>query len=42
MCLCSCHWILAIICPKEGNIFILGPLDVDESTYKEFINSIQR
>jgi Ulp1 family protease len=42
MCLCSCHWILAIICPKEGKIFILDSLDVDESTYKESINCIQR
>jgi Ulp1 family protease len=42
MCLCSCHWILAIICTKEDNIFILDPLDIDESTYKEFINFIQR
>jgi hypothetical protein len=41
MCLCSRHWILAIIC-SEGNIFILDPLDVDESTYKEFIKCIQR
>jgi hypothetical protein len=32
MCLCSLHWILAIIYPKEDNIFILDPLDVDEST----------
>jgi Ulp1 family protease len=42
MCLCSRHWILAIICLKECNIFILDPLDIDESTYKEFINCIQR
>jgi hypothetical protein len=42
MCLCSHHWIFAIICLKEGNIFILDPLDVDKSTYKEFINCIQR
>jgi hypothetical protein len=42
MCFCSYHWILAIICPKEGNIFILVPLDVNESTYKELINYIQR
>jgi hypothetical protein len=27
--------------PSLGNIFILDPLDVDESTYKEFINCIQ-
>jgi hypothetical protein len=42
MCLCSHHWILAIISLKEGNIFTLDPLDVDESTYKEFIKWIQR
>jgi hypothetical protein len=42
MCLCSHHWILTTICPKEGNIFILDLLDIDESTYKEFINYIQR
>jgi Ulp1 family protease len=42
MSLCSHHWILAIICLKEGNIFILDPLDVDESIYKEFINCIQK
>jgi hypothetical protein len=42
MCLCSHHWILAIIYPMEGKIFILDLLDVDESTYKEFINYIQR
>jgi hypothetical protein len=42
MCLCSCHLILAIICPKEGNTFILDPLDIDKSTYKEFINWNQR
>jgi hypothetical protein len=41
MCLCSRHWILVIIYLKEGNIFILDPLDVDESTYEEFINCIQ-
>jgi hypothetical protein len=41
MCLCSCHCILAIICPKVGKIFILDPLDVDQSSYKEFINCIQ-
>jgi hypothetical protein len=41
-CLCSRHLILATICSKEGKIFILDPLDVDESTYKEFINCIQR
>jgi hypothetical protein len=34
MCLCSRHWIFTIICLKEGNIFILDPLDVDVSTHK--------
>jgi hypothetical protein len=42
MYLCSRYWILAIIYLKEGKIFILDPLNVDESTYKEFINCIQR
>jgi hypothetical protein len=42
MCLCSRHLILAIIYPKEGNIFILDPLHIDHSTYKELINCIQR
>jgi hypothetical protein len=42
MCLCSRHWILKMIYLKEGKIFILDPLDVNESTYKEFINCIQR
>jgi Ulp1 family protease len=42
MYLCSCHWSLAIICSKVGNIFTLDPLDVDQSTYKEFVNCIQR
>jgi hypothetical protein len=41
MCLCNRHWILAMICLKVGKIFILCPLDVDESSYKEFINCIQ-
>jgi hypothetical protein len=27
---------------EGGKIFILDPLDVNESTYKEFINHIQR
>jgi hypothetical protein len=31
-----------MIYPKEGKIFILDPLDINESTYKEFINYIQR
>jgi hypothetical protein len=42
MCLCSRHWILAMIYLKVGKIFILDPPDVNESTYKEFINYIQR
>jgi hypothetical protein len=42
MCLCSRHWILALIYPKEGKIFILDPLNVNESTCKEFINYIPR
>jgi hypothetical protein len=42
MCLFSRHWILAMIYPMEGKIFILGPLDINEPTYKEFINCIQR
>jgi hypothetical protein len=42
MCLSRGHWILAITCLKQGKIFILDPLDVDESTYMEFINCIQR
>jgi hypothetical protein len=42
MCLCSRHLILAMIYPKVGKISILDPLDVNESTYKEFINCIQR
>jgi hypothetical protein len=31
-----------MICLKVGKIFILDPLDVDESSCKEFINYIQR
>jgi hypothetical protein len=42
MCLCSRHWILAMIYLNEGKIFILDPLDVNESTYKKSINCIQR
>jgi hypothetical protein len=42
MCLFSRHWILAMIYPKEGKIFILGPLDINEPTYKEFINCIEK
>jgi hypothetical protein len=41
MHLCSHHWILATICLKDGEIFILDPHDVDESSYKEFINCIK-
>jgi hypothetical protein len=41
-CLYSCHWILAMICPKISWIFILDSLDIDESKYKEFIARIQR
>jgi hypothetical protein len=42
MCLYIHHWILAMICPKKSWIFIPDPLDVDESSYKEFINCIKR
>jgi hypothetical protein len=42
MCLCNCDCILAVICPKVNNIFIMGPLDVNESNYKEFDICIQR
>jgi hypothetical protein len=42
MCLCSYRWILAMIYPNEGKIFIFDPPDTNESTYKEFINCIQR
>ncbi len=38
---CCCHWILEMICLKVGKIFILDPLDVDESKYKEFVECIQ-
>jgi hypothetical protein len=31
-----------VICPKVGWIFIMDSLDVDQSSYKEFINCIQR
>jgi hypothetical protein len=37
----SHHWILAMIYLKISWIFILDPLDVDESKYKEFIEYIQ-
>jgi hypothetical protein len=43
MCLCSHHWIFAIICLKEGNIFILDPLAVDSSIVfkgKQHINRV--
>jgi hypothetical protein len=40
VCLYSRHWILAMIYPKISWIFILDPLDVDESKYKEFIECI--
>jgi hypothetical protein len=42
VCLYRCHWILAMICLKISWIFILDPLDIDESKYKEFIECIQR
>jgi hypothetical protein len=42
MSLYSRHWILAMIHPKISWIFILDPLDVNESAYKEFINCILR
>jgi hypothetical protein len=42
MCLCSHHWIVAMIYLKVGKIFILDPLDANESIYKEFMNYIQR
>jgi hypothetical protein len=42
VCLYSHHWILAMICLKISWIFILNPLDVDESKYNEFIKCIQR
>jgi hypothetical protein len=42
MSLYSRHWILAMIHSKISWIFILDPLDVHESTYKEFINCIER
>jgi hypothetical protein len=41
MCLYSHHWILATICLKMSWFFILDPLDVDESKYKDFIEFIQ-
>jgi hypothetical protein len=40
MCLCS-HWILPMS-PKVGKIFMLDALDINESSYKEFIICIQR
>jgi hypothetical protein len=42
VCLYSHHCILGMICLKISWIFILDPLDVDESKYKEFIECIQR
>jgi hypothetical protein len=42
MCFYSRHLILPMIYPKVGKIFILDPLDINEYTYKEFINCIQR
>jgi hypothetical protein len=42
MCLYNRHWILAVICPKVGWIIIMDSLDIDESSYKEFIDCIQR
>jgi hypothetical protein len=42
VCLCSRHWILAMICAKILWIFILDPIDIDESKYKEVIECIQR
>jgi hypothetical protein len=36
------HWILAMICLKISWIFILDPLEVNESKYKNFIECIQR
>jgi hypothetical protein len=31
-----------MICPKISCIFIMDPLSIDESKYKEFIECIQR
>jgi hypothetical protein len=42
MCLYRRHWILEVICLRVGSIFIMDHVDVDESSYKEFINCIQR
>jgi hypothetical protein len=42
ICLYSHHWILVVICLKVGWIFIMDPLDVEESSYNEIINYIQR
>jgi hypothetical protein len=42
VCLYSHHWILAMICPKISWIFILDPLHIVESKYKEFIECIQQ
>ena len=37
----SQHWILAMIVPKISWVVIMDPLDVNESSYKEFLNAIQ-
>jgi hypothetical protein len=42
VCLYNRHWILAMICSKISWFFILDPLDINESKYKEFIKYIQR
>jgi hypothetical protein len=42
VCLYSRSWFLAMIYPKISWIFILDPLDIDESKYNEFIKCIQR
>jgi hypothetical protein len=41
MCLYSRHYILAVIRPNVGWIIIMERLDIDESSYKKFINYIQ-
>jgi hypothetical protein len=42
VCLYSHRWILEMICPNISWIFILDPLDVNESKYMEFFECIQR
>jgi hypothetical protein len=42
VCLYSCHWMLAMICPKISWILVLDPPDVDESKYNGFIKCIQQ